>query len=55
MRARLLLAPHPVASLVAPTTAAGRTVHLTYHDGDPQVVLKGDGAILVTEGRRAGR
>jgi hypothetical protein len=44
-RARLLLASALVASLVAPTTAAGRTVHLTCHDGDPQVVQKGVGAI----------
>jgi hypothetical protein len=44
-RARLLLASALVASLVAPTTAAGRTLHLVCHDGDPQVLLKGGGAI----------
>jgi hypothetical protein len=30
-----------VLSLVAPTTAAARTVHLACHDGDPKVLLEG--------------
>jgi len=48
-RARLLLTSALIASLVAPTTAAGRTVHLACHDGDPLVVQKGVGAIPSAE------
>src|SRR6266481_4025269 len=33
------------ASLLAASIASARTVHLTCHDGDPQVVQKGVGAI----------
>jgi len=44
-RVRLLLALALIASPLVAPAAAGRTVHLTCHDGDPQVVQKGVGAI----------
>ena len=44
-RVRLLLALALIASPLVAPAAAGRTVHLTCHDGDPEVVAKGVGAI----------